>query len=286
MGRASELPGNNPTLTDHPKMTFKSAGYTYTVETRNGQSRYTVSDGTNSITIPILWALGSQAQTWVLERNGKLFESQVSYYPSIKGLDITTGDDLWHPKNLEEAVGRPIGDEEAKVCFGCHTSGAVVDHKFNLAAAKPGVTCEHCHVGASAHFAGVVKGDMSTVPKKLGSLTSEDLSNFCGQCHRSWETVVRSHWHGSGRCALPALPAGQQQVLRRHRPQDQLRRLPRSAQEAGARFARLTTTRNASPATRLCCPQALPAKPTAKSARSLNRTASAATCPRSRCPMA
>ncbi len=81
MGRAAELPGNNPTLTDHPKMTFKSAGYTYTVETRNGQSLYTVSDGTNSITIPILWALGSQAQTWVLERNGKLFESQVSFYP-------------------------------------------------------------------------------------------------------------------------------------------------------------------------------------------------------------
>jgi hypothetical protein len=196
MGRAAELPGNNPTLTDHPKMTFKSAGYTYTVETRNGQSNYTVSDGANSITIPILWALGNQAQTWVLERNGKLFESQVSFYPSINGLDITTGDDLWHPKNLEEAIGRPIGDEEAKVCFGCHTSGAVVDHKFNLAAAKPGVTCEHCHVGASAHFAGVVKGDMSAVPKKLGSMTSEDLSNFCGQCHRSWETVVRSHWHG------------------------------------------------------------------------------------------
>ena len=179
----------------HPKMTFKSAGYTYTVETRNGQSLYTVSDGAHSITIPILWA-GSQAQTWVLERNGKLFESQVSYYPSINGLDITTGDDLWHPKNLEEAVGRPIGDEEAKACFGCHTTGAVVDHKLNLAAAKPGVTCEHCHVGASAHFAGVVKGDMSTVPPKLGKLTSEDLSNFCGKCHRSWETVVRSHWRG------------------------------------------------------------------------------------------
>ena len=91
MGRASELPGNNPTLADHPKMTFKSAGYTYTVETRDGQSRYIVSDGTNSIAIPILWALGSQAQTWVLERNGKLFESQVSFYPSINGLDITTG---------------------------------------------------------------------------------------------------------------------------------------------------------------------------------------------------
>src|SRR5271170_3511610 len=58
MGRAAELPGNNPTLQTHPKLTFKSAGYIYTVETRDGQSRYTVSDGTNSITIPIFWSLG------------------------------------------------------------------------------------------------------------------------------------------------------------------------------------------------------------------------------------
>jgi hypothetical protein len=196
MGRAAELPGNNPTLTTHPKLTFESEGYTYTVETKNGQSTYTVSDGNHSITIPILWALGSQAQTWVLERNGKLFESQVSFYPSINGLGITTGDDIWHPKNLEEAVGRPIGDDEAKACFGCHTSGGVVDHKLNLAAAKPGLTCEHCHVNASVHFAGVIKGDLSTVPPKLGSLSTEDLANFCGKCHRSWELVVRSHWRG------------------------------------------------------------------------------------------
>jgi hypothetical protein len=196
MGRAAELPGNNPTLQTHPKLAFQSKGFSYTVETRDGQSRYTVSDGAGSITVPILWSLGSQAQTWVLERDGKLYESQVSYYPSIDGLDITTGDDHRQPKTLEEALGRPIGDDETRVCFGCHTSSAVADRKLNLAAAKPGVTCEHCHVGASAHFAGVMKGDLSSVPRKLGSLSTEDLSNFCGQCHRTWETVVLGHWRG------------------------------------------------------------------------------------------
>jgi hypothetical protein len=196
MGRAAELPGHNPTLETHPKLTFHSGPYTYTVESRDGQSLYTVTDGTRSISIPILWSLGSQAQTWVLERDGKLFESQVSYYPSIDGLEITTGDDKWKPKSLEEAVGRPIGEDEAKVCFGCHTTGAVADHKLNLAAAKPGVTCEHCHVGASAHLAGIMQGDSKSVPPRLGKLSSEDISNFCGQCHRTWEGVVRSHWKG------------------------------------------------------------------------------------------
>jgi hypothetical protein len=196
MGRAAELPGHNPTLETHPKLTFRSGQYTYAVETRDGRSVYSVTDGAKTISIPILWALGSQAQTWVLERDGKLFESQVSYYPSIDGLDITTGDDRWKPKDLEEAVGRPIGEDEAKVCFGCHTTNAVADNQLNLKAAKPGVTCEHCHAGASAHLAGIMQGDSNSVPPRLGKLSSEDISNFCGRCHRTWETAVRSHWRG------------------------------------------------------------------------------------------
>ena len=196
MGQAAELPAGNTVLRVHPKLTFKSGAYTYTVETREGQSRYTVTDGSQSITIPILWSMGSQAQTWVLERNGKLFESQVSYYPSIHGLEITTGDDVWHPQNLEEAVGRPIGEEEAKACFGCHATNAVADHKLNLAAAQPGLSCEHCHAGASAHLAGIAQGDMSSIPQELGKLTAEDMSNYCGKCHRTWEMVVRNHWVG------------------------------------------------------------------------------------------
>ncbi len=196
MGRAAELPGHNPTLASHPKMTFQSEGYTYTVETVNGQSRYTVSDGTRSIAIPILWSLGAQAQTWVLERDGKLYESQVSYYPSVDGLEITTGDNRRHPANLDEAVGRLMSDEEAKQCFGCHATNAVADHKLNLAAATPGLTCEHCHLGASAHMAGILQGDLSSTPPSLGKLSAEDTSNFCGQCHRTWETVVRNHWRG------------------------------------------------------------------------------------------
>ena len=196
MGQAAELPGHNATLATHEKMSFRSGIYTYTVETRDGQSRYTVTDGTQSITIPIVWALGSQAQTWVLERNGKLFESQVSFYPSINGLAITTGDDQWKPKDLEEAIGRPLIDAEAKACFTCHSTNSLSDGQLNLAKATPGLTCEHCHVGTSAHLAGIMKGDAHTLPPSLGKLSPEDMSNFCGQCHRSWETVVRNHWHG------------------------------------------------------------------------------------------
>jgi hypothetical protein len=196
MGMATQVPGGNQTLNASPKLTFQNGAYTYSVETHNGKSQYTVSDGTQSIAVPIKWSVGAQAQTWVLERNGKLYESLVSYYPSKSGLALTTGDEIIKPRTLEEAFGRPISEEEAKSCFNCHATNAVVDHKLNLASMHPGLTCERCHAGADEHAAGILGGDMTSVPKKLGKISSEDMSNYCGQCHRTWETVVRSRWHG------------------------------------------------------------------------------------------
>jgi hypothetical protein len=41
-----------------------------------------------------------------------------------------------------------------------------------------------------------MQGDANSIPPRLTKLSAEDTSNFCGQCHRSWETVVRNHWRG------------------------------------------------------------------------------------------
>ena len=197
MGQALQIRGKNPTLDAHPKLVFRGGKYSYTVETRSGVTQYTVSDGAQSISLPVLWIMGAEAQTWVLERNGRMYESIVSYYPAIQGLDLTTGDEGLKPATLEEAIGRPLGEEDAKACFGCHATNAVMDHKLNLSGLQPGVTCEHCHTGTAAHLAKIVHGDDTSLPPDLGSLSSEDMSTFCGGCHRTWETVVRSHWRGS-----------------------------------------------------------------------------------------
>ncbi len=84
MAHATELPGSNTVLAQHPRLAVQKGAYTYTVETRGEQSTYTVSDGTSTISLPIQWSLGAGAQTWVLERNGKFYESLMSYYPSIE----------------------------------------------------------------------------------------------------------------------------------------------------------------------------------------------------------
>ncbi|HEV7220293.1 MAG: multiheme c-type cytochrome [Terriglobales bacterium] len=196
MGRAIELTGDDPTLKEHSKLTFHRGAYTYTVETHGDTSTYSVTDGTRTISLPIHWNFGYGAQTWFLERGGDYFESLVSYYPSVGGLDITTGDQSLTPSSLEEAVGRKLGKHDQKECFGCHATNAVRNEKLDLESLQPGVTCEHCHKGSAAHLVDTSQGEYGTAPPDLRKLSSEDISNFCGQCHRTWDMVIRSQWRG------------------------------------------------------------------------------------------
>jgi len=197
MGRGMQWPDLDPLFKSHPDLTFRKGAYTYTVETKGSEPVYSVTDGTNIISLPIHWSFGKGAQTWVLERNGQLLESMVSYYPSIDGLEITTGDAALTPQNLEEAVGRKLREGEPRDCFGCHSSNSVSKGNLHLQTLETGVTCDHCHTGASTHMVAAMQGEAyETAPPDLRKLPSEDISNFCGQCHRTWETVVRSGWRG------------------------------------------------------------------------------------------
>ncbi len=196
MGRAMQVHGSNPTLEGHPSLVFTSGRFTYSVTTRSGSTQYSVSDGTDTITLPVSWTMGAEAQTWILEKNGVKYESLVSYYPVLKGLDITTGDERLHPSTLLEALGRPLGEQDVKACFGCHATNVVTNHKLSFDSLQPGLTCEHCHTDAAAHLTRIVHGDDKVLPTDLSGFSTEAMSNFCGQCHRTWDTVVRSHWQG------------------------------------------------------------------------------------------
>jgi hypothetical protein len=191
MGIGIELPDHQATLRAHPRLTFESNGYKYVIERKDGQSIYTVSDGENSLALPIRYAFGVSSETFVFEYGGHFYESLVSYYPGAGGLAITMGSERLRPQNLVEALGRETSTHEITLCFGCHGSGVVSQGKLTLDSLQPGLDCEHCHAGANAHLAAMSRGKPAAVPKKLGEMGAEDMSNFCGGCHRSWETVVR-----------------------------------------------------------------------------------------------
>jgi hypothetical protein len=197
MGSAMQPAGSDPLLKTHPDLTFHKGPYTYQVETKAGQTVYSVTDGIRTITFPIQWSFGYGAQTWLLEKDGESYESLVSYYPSIDGLEITTGDQLIEPHNLDEAFGRKLKKAELTGCFGCHSTSGLSEGKVNLERMEPGVKCAHCHTASTTHMIAALQGEgYETAPPQLRKLPAEDISNFCGQCHRAWETVVRSSWRG------------------------------------------------------------------------------------------
>ena len=196
MGRALQLPGANSTLKANPKLSVRKGAFTYNVEAHDEKQTYTVTDGTHTISLPIQWSFGVGMQTWVLEREGQFYESLVSFFPQVGGLDTTLGDERLTPTKLDEAFGRLLTQKDVKDCFGCHSSNSAPNGTLNLKALKPGVTCEHCHAGASSHMVDAIQGQLDSAPPDLKKLVSEDVSNFCGQCHRTWDTVVRGRMLG------------------------------------------------------------------------------------------
>lgn len=196
MGRALQPVSSDPLFHTHPKMTVRKGVYTYVVETRGEETTYSVTDGVTTISVPVHWVFGAGSQTFVLERNGHYYESLVSYWRTIDGLDTTVGDQAIHPSTVAEAFGRELAMSEVTLCFGCHSSGSVTHHQLQLDKLTPGITCMHCHVNADEHLQAISHGRVDTVPPKLKQLSPEEVSSFCGQCHRTWETVLRNHWMG------------------------------------------------------------------------------------------
>jgi hypothetical protein len=197
MRHAMEPATINPVLLAHPNLTTLTKGYNYSVQTNGkGESTYTVSDASGSLSLPIHWVFGQHSQTFVLEKDGHLFESLVSYFPRENGLATTPGDQDLKPKTLLEAMGRELPPWESLQCFNCHASGAISGAHLTLEKLRPGLDCERCHAGAQQHMADAANDNFTTLPKSLRKMSTADISNFCGQCHRSWETVVRNHWKG------------------------------------------------------------------------------------------
>ena len=191
MGVGIQLPADQVVLKQHSGLTYQANGYKYVIENKDGVNIYTVTDGTGSLTLPIRYAFGVSSQTFVLEYNGRYYESLVSYYPAANGLAITMGSERLRPRTLVEAMGRETPEDEVLSCFGCHSSGGVNQGRLTLPTMKPGLDCEHCHTGATAHQEALAEGKSAPLPKKLGDLPAEDMSEFCGACHRTWNTVLR-----------------------------------------------------------------------------------------------
>jgi len=197
MGHALETVDECKVLINHPVLTTKVGKYSYRIERKGSESNFSVSDDARTVTMAIRWAMGASSaigQTYILEKDGQLYESRVSYYRELNGLAPTMGSQGSTPADINEAAGRLMTPDDKLLCFGCHATNAKKGRELTLDKLLPGVQCVHCHEAADTHLAAMLLDsyDLQT-PKdllKLRNLSAEQVSNFCGQCHRTWEEIV------------------------------------------------------------------------------------------------
>jgi cytochrome c554/c'-like protein len=199
MGRALEAGAACDILIANPRMMFRQGIYSYEIVRDGARSLYKVTDGHETVTVPIDWAfgLGAAGQTYVFQRNGRWYESRVSFYQKVKGLDVTMGSLNTTPSNIDEAAGRLMSVKDESDCFGCHATGAVRDGRLDAGHLTPGVQCERCHGDAHAHVTAFrTGGDIQRAAMRpLGRLSTEEISDFCGQCHRTWSQIAMEGPH-------------------------------------------------------------------------------------------
>jgi hypothetical protein len=187
-------------------LTFSTGAYSYKIASDGDQPPlYTVSSEEESSSARLTWAFGAGnvGQSFLFDRDGTMHEARVSYFDSIRTLAFTPGRALTAPRDLAEAMARPVGDAELRRCFGCHTTAPTTEGKFDPTGAIPGVTCEACHGPGRRHadamkFARSVAGDAPMfIPSRV---RPEESVDFCGACHATFFDIALT-----GQQGLPSL---------------------------------------------------------------------------------
>src|SRR5947209_6524178 len=144
MGHASERAADCEVLKTRAPLTFRNGPYTYRITRDGDRSIYTVGDGAATISEPVLFCFGQgvAGQTYIFRHGGTFYESRVSYFPELRGLDITIQHPRAVPASLEDALGRPVSLEAAEGCFSCHTTPSAGGARLT---ADRRLACVACH---------------------------------------------------------------------------------------------------------------------------------------------
>jgi hypothetical protein len=196
MARASSRASETDVLRSHPSISHSAPPFQTVIVRDRASSTYTVMRGGESMSGQIFWSMGDGVlgKTFILRVGVTLFESQLSYFPSLGGLDLTPGHVNAPPQDLlVRAFGQPQTADTAQRCFACHTTGSSLRGNFDPARATPGVTCEACHGPGALHVRAMQDNQFEKGRGAILNPASFDpakLVDFCGACHRAPMDVV------------------------------------------------------------------------------------------------
>ena len=176
---------------------FKSGSYTYRFISNNALPGYSleVSSNGQSNSYPISWTmgLGAHGQTYLLDGNGGMYESQASSFTFIHRVGLSPGHKPLEEGSVENALGIPLKSGDALRCFACHTTASSANSTLNTADAVPGVHCEACHGPGMDHVKAAIAGQKVQARQAIfnpASLTPTSSIDFCGACHRTTMDVI------------------------------------------------------------------------------------------------
>ncbi len=189
-------------LHDHPVMNFGIGPYRYEIKTGAKGSTYSVTDGKHPSTATLLWAFGTGkvGQSYLFKHeDGNFYEARVTYFGALQNLHFTPSRALASPKDVDEAMYRPVDGSEIKRCFGCHTTAATIGDKFDEGSLILGITCEACHGAGAKHVSAAEAAKVAGMPDAArgtiynpAQLNAIDSVDFCGACHGTFWDVKLS----------------------------------------------------------------------------------------------
>jgi hypothetical protein len=138
---------------------------------------------------------GNQTRSYILERNGYLYELPITWYSARHLWDLSPGYENGH----NSGFGRTIGGQ----CLGCHNSqNELVPNSVNrFTRIGSGMSCESCHGPGAAH---VAKWARTPGPAKSSGRTDSSIINpahfpvtaqldVCRQCHLEGISVEKQN---------------------------------------------------------------------------------------------
>lgn len=202
-------------LHSHSDLSFQNGKYVYQIKAKNAGPQLIVTDGDRTITANLAWAFGTGnlGQSYLFLQDGAYRESRVTYFSSLQNLNFTPTRALLSPRNLTEAMSRPVDTSEVLRCFSCHSLGANVGGQLDTSKATMGVTCEACHgpglkhvqaMEASQLQQGIGDEEGRRLIFNPGGLSPGDSVDFCGSCHGTWWDVKQTHLAGTANARTQA----------------------------------------------------------------------------------
>ena len=184
----TSMPADQSSILKNSDAQFKLGQYSYKISRNGDKEIYSVTDGTDTFSVPLLWAFGSgsRGQSYLFDRDGQLWEARISFFHD-RGFNITPDHPQGVPKSMALALGRQVPDDERIKCFGCHTVASTTKRHFDPSHPMLGISCEGCHGPGAAHVALAQSGNATPgLIYNPARLTAAQSVDFCGACHRTW----------------------------------------------------------------------------------------------------